>query len=293
MKFTGSTYRPPLEANTPLLQVTEGCAHNKCTFCTMYKDDTFHVEKIDQIEKDVKELKSYYGETLTRIFLVNGDAFTLSARRLKEISDVLIKHFPNLEVITMYASISNVRAKTDEELQLLKEARINDLWMGIETGRAKTLLDFDKGHTLEDAYEQLERLNKVGINHLHGLMIGTGGKGNGIESARATAELLNKTKPSLIWICSLGIFEGSKLSAQVDRGEFVQASEREVLEEEIELLRCLDLDNVGFYSNHPTNTAKFYGALPRDKDVMIKIIEAKMDELGEKRLNQPAPRYSL
>ena len=293
MKFTGTTYRPPLEANTPLLQVTGGCAYNKCTFCTMYRDDKFHVENIDQIEKDIRELKLIYGTSLTRIFLVNGDAFTLSARRLKQISDLLISYFPRLKTITMYASISNVKSKSDEELQMLKEARINDLWMGVETGLEETLVAFNKGHNLEDAYVQLERLNQIGIRHLHGLMIGTGGRGRALDSARATAELLNKTKPGLIWICSLGVFEGSKLSEQVDRGEFIQATEREVLEEEIELLKQLNLENVAFYSNHPTNTVKFYGMLPQDKTRMIDYIHQAMDEMETYELNAPAPRYSL
>lgn len=292
MKFTGSIYRPPLEARTPLLQVTSGCAHNKCTFCTMYKNDKFCIENIDQIEKDVLELKSHHSD-LKRIFLVNGDAFVLSARRLKEISDVLIKHFPMLETISMYASISNIRSKSDEELVMLQEARINDLWMGVETGYEPALVQMNKGHTLDEVYHELERLNKAGIRHLHGLMIGIAGKGLGIENAKATAKLLNKTKPGLIWICTTGIFEGSELSTLVDRGEFIPASELEILEEEIELLRLLELESIGFYSNHPTNTAKFYGVLPNDKDAMIQFIERKINELDDELLHNPAKRLSL
>lgn len=292
MKFTGSIYRPPLEASTQLLQVTSGCAHNQCTFCTMYKNDPFHVEDLGQIEKDVLELKQGR-KTLKRIFLVNGDAFVLSARRLKAISDLLIKHFPMLETITMYASISNVRSKTDQELAMLKEARINDLWMGIETGHGPTLDHMNKGHHIEEAYDQLERLNKAGIRHLHGLMIGIAGKGMGQENALATAQLLNKTKPALIWICTTGIFEGSTLGQQVESGLYTPASEREVLEEEISLLNHLDLDQVPFYSNHPTNTSKFYGILPADKDRMVRHIQATMDKMTEEALNSPGTRNSL
>ena len=84
MKYTQPVYRPPYEANTLLLQVTVGCAHNKCTFCTMYRDVKFQVEKIDQVEKDLQEAQQLYGN-VKRVFLVNGDAFVLSAKRLKEI----------------------------------------------------------------------------------------------------------------------------------------------------------------------------------------------------------------
>lgn len=292
MKFTGSIYRPPLEAYTQLLQVTQGCAHNQCTFCTMYKNDKFCIENLEQIEKDVLELKSRV-TSLKRIFLVNGDAFVLSARRLKAISDLLIKHFPMLETITMYASIANVRSKTDEELKMLKAARINDLWMGIETGHGPTLSLMNKDHDLEDAYQELERLNQAGIRHLHGLMIGIAGKDMGYENAVATAELLNKTKPSLIWICSTGVFEGSGLADLVDQGLYRPATEEELLEEEIHLLEHLDLDQVAFYSNHTTNTAKFYGTLPQDRDKMIDIIHETMENLPEDVLKYPAARISL
>ena len=74
MKYTGPTYRPPYEADSLLLQVTVGCAHNKCIFCTMYKDVKFEIESLAQIEKDLKEAKAIFG-TAKRVFLVNGDAF--------------------------------------------------------------------------------------------------------------------------------------------------------------------------------------------------------------------------
>lgn len=292
MKFTGSIYRPPLEAATPLLQVTNGCAHNKCTFCTMYKNDKFCIENIDQIKTDVLHLKKRHKD-LKRIFLVNGDAFVLSARRLKEISDVLIESFPNLETITMYASISNVRSKTDEDLKMLKEARINDLWMGVETGYGPSLELMNKDHNLEDAYTELERLNQAGLRHLHGLMIGIAGKGKGIVNAEETAKLLNKTKPSLIWVGSTGVFEGSELSNLVDKGEFVPATELEILEEEIKLLELLNLENVEFYSSHATNVAKFYGTLPHDRKDMIKTINKTINRLDERILNNPGARISL
>ena len=36
-------FRPPSEANSFILRVTRGCAHNKCTYCNMYRGVPFQV----------------------------------------------------------------------------------------------------------------------------------------------------------------------------------------------------------------------------------------------------------
>ena len=132
-----------------LLQVTVGCAHGACGFCTMY-GDKFKIEALSQVEEDIKELRTL-NPNIKRIFLVNGDAFVLSTNKLKTISDLIIKYIPEVEVITMYASINNVKAKSDEDLLKIKDMRINDLWMGVETGLDESLKYINKGHTLADA----------------------------------------------------------------------------------------------------------------------------------------------
>ena len=138
MKYTGPIYRPPYEGGSLLLQVTVGCAHNKCTFCTMYRDTKFATESIEQVEKDLKEARKIH-KSVKRVFLVNGDAFVLGASRLKPIAKKIIEYFPEVGIITMYAHVNNIKGKTDEELKELAELRINDLWVGAETGHGEAL----------------------------------------------------------------------------------------------------------------------------------------------------------
>lgn len=213
MKYTGPIYRPPYEANTLLLQVTVGCAHNKCSFCTMYRDVRFSIEKLDRIEDDLREARETYGD-IKRIFLVNGDAFVLSAKKLKPIAELILKYFPNIEVITMYASINNIKGKSDEELLELKSLGINDLWIDTESGHAETLKLLNKGFSLEDSYEQMERLNKAGIRFFFGFMFGAAGKGKGRANARDTAKLINAVKPYGIVPTTLGAFGSSESCSQ-------------------------------------------------------------------------------
>ena len=116
MNLTGVVYRPPYEANSLLLQVTLGCSHNKCTFCYMYPDVKFTVCPMEQVEADIDEAVQYCPD-VERVFLEHGDAFVLSADRLMQIADAIHRKLPKAETIAMYASIQNIKHKTDAELR--------------------------------------------------------------------------------------------------------------------------------------------------------------------------------
>ena len=192
----------------------------------MYKDVCFKMEQLEQIEDDLKEAKSIYG-SIDRIFLVNGDASFLKADYLKSIALKIKKYFPECKTITMYASIQNIKAKTDEELKELRGLGINDLYVGIESGVEEVVSHINKGHSVEEAKKQLARLNKFNITHMALLMLGVAGKGNGERNAKQTAKLLNETKPGLIWVGTLGVFEGTKMHEEVKEGTFIEVSEME------------------------------------------------------------------
>ena len=80
MHQTGQIYRPPSEASVQRLEVTIGCSHNKCSFCTMYRKTPFRVAPLEDVEMDLKELHDR-GEKITRIYLTNGDPFVLGTDR--------------------------------------------------------------------------------------------------------------------------------------------------------------------------------------------------------------------
>ena len=292
MQFEGTTYRPPVEADAMLLQVTVGCAHNKCTYCNMYDDVNFSVITPNQVELDLQAARKIYSKA-ERIFLVNGDAFVLSARRLKEISQMIANYFPECKTITMYASIQNIQSKSDEDLRELKRCGINDLWVGIESGWNKVISDIKKGYTVEEAKTELARLNAAGINHMAGLMLGVAGRGKGLENAKYTAAFLNETKPKLIWAGTLGVFQGTPLWEEVEEGTFLPASEIEILQEEKALISSIDLEDISFYGIHPTNTFPVLGILPRDKEKMINTIDLGISETGEEVLSNSFQRDSL
>lgn len=291
MKYTGPVYRPPYEANTLLLQVTVGCAHNKCTFCTMYRDVKFDVEKIDQVEKDLQEAQPLYGN-VKRIFLVNGDAFVLPAKRLKEIARKIHHYLPKVERITMYASINNIKHKTDEELAELARLGIGDLWVGVETGHGEALEYLNKGSSIEDVYEQLARLNKAGITFFYGFMFGAAGKGKGIENAEANAKLINKVKPLGIVPTTLSANEGTRLAQDISDGIFELATDREVFEEQKKTIELIEVPT-HYMGIHVINSLSFDTELPQGRQGAIDRINSALSHTDDAILDSVPVRHSI
>ena len=158
MHQTGQIYRPPSEASVQRLEVTIGCSHNKCSFCTMYRKTPFRVAPLEDVEMDLKELHDR-GEKITRIYLTNGDPFVLGTDRLVKIAELVHQYLPEVEVLTCYASIQNLKAKSLEDLKLLKSVGYDELYVGLETAYAPAVKLINKGFTVEEAYENLSLIH--------------------------------------------------------------------------------------------------------------------------------------
>lgn len=156
MHYTGPVYRHPLEANTPILEITYGCSWNKCVFCNMYNEVKFGFSPIEHIEEDLQELASIYPRNLRKITVANGDPFALSTKRLLEISDLIRNYFPKISVISCQASIRNLMHKKQEEMDQLYEAMYDDLYIGIESGCADVLKLLNKGYGANQLMKHLK-----------------------------------------------------------------------------------------------------------------------------------------
>ena len=101
----GMVFRPPSEANSFILRVTIGCAHNQCTFCSMYRDVQFRARPLSEIEPIIQNTARRY-PTLRRVFLADGDALVLSTQKLLNIIELLKAHFPKLSRVSCYGGLS-------------------------------------------------------------------------------------------------------------------------------------------------------------------------------------------
>ena len=278
MNMTGVVYRPPYEANSLLLQVTLGCSHNKCTFCYMYPDIKFTVCPMEQIEADIEEAARYCPD-VERVFLEHGDAFVLSADRLMQIADAIHRKLPKVETIAMYASIQNIKHKTDAELRRLRDAGINGLDIGVESGLDSALQYMNKGHTAKEAEEQLLRLTKAGIDYSFNAILGCGGADLWKENAEATAALVNAVQPHLLFIGTLHAQPGCRLYDDMKNGVFKECTCGQLLDEQEQLIRCLDLKDTYYFGSHPSNLVPMQGRLPKHKQDMIEAVQQIREQL--------------
>lgn len=296
MNYNGNIYRPPIEAHTMLIPVTEGCTHNKCTFCNMYQNVPFRMWTLDEVENYVAEVKSRYGrlaDSIDRVYLVGADPFALSAEKLLTRISLIKKYLPNVAVITMYARTDNIAHKSDGDLKRLKEAGVNDLYIGVECGLNDVLADLNKGYSADETKEQCLRLNAVGISHCDLLMLGTAGKGRGLENAEATAALENEIKPTKILLNTMSAFEGTVLDKDIRDGRFVPATEKEILQEEYALLQALELPDTYFWAIHPLDSVGVEGVLKTDKEIMLEKLGRAIETVDNSAYNRVSRRGTL
>lgn len=291
MHYTGQVYRHPIEGNTPLLEVTAGCSHNKCSFCTMYQNTPFSVSPLSHIEEDLQELASS-NPKIDRVFLVNGEPFILSTEKLVEIGTLIGKYLPNIETITCYASMKSLKNKSVEDLKRLRSLKFNQLHVGLESAYDPAIAQMNKGFTQEEAYENLEKLREAQIEWDAIVMLGVAGKGNGQVHIEQTAALLNKFPPYLLSIMTTSVSEGTTLEQMVEEGTFLECTEGEMILEEIDLLEKINLKDAYFFGGHYYNLIPVNAPLSRKSEI-IEYIRKEFSLLDEKVANRRVRRANI
>src|ERR1035437_6841326 len=87
IRYVEPVFRPPSEAESLILPVTDGCCWNKCTYCEMYTAPQKKFRARDEAEtlEAIRRSGERFGSDIQRVFLADGDAMVLSTRRLVEL----------------------------------------------------------------------------------------------------------------------------------------------------------------------------------------------------------------
>ena len=284
MHYSGAVYRPPSEARSLIVQCTLGCSHNKCAFCTMYKDKRFSINPIEQVLSDLDEARAY-GRYIEKIFLADGDALILPMDYLLTVLDYIRDHFPTCKRVAAYATTKAIMRKTDDELRTLREHGLGIVYIGLESGNEELLKKFCKGVTAEEIVLNAIRCKQAGIatsvTAINGM---AGANGDWQAPAIDTAKAVSRMKPDYIAFLTLRVYSGTPLHDWIASGEFKMMEPPELMRETRLFLEHIDSDGSIFRSNHASNYLPLGGTLNRDREVLIHTIDEALD--GKVRLRR-------
>lgn len=284
MNFTGTIWRPPYEAWSALLQVTAGCTHHKCKFCTLYEDlpFKFRMSSIEEIENDLKEL-SLLSPNALRIFLTGGNPFALSTDKLKDIAYRSKQYLPKLDTFGCFARITDISSKSITELKELRAIGFNRITIGAETGDNDALIFMNKGYSSNDILIQCRKLEEANIDYNFFYLAGIHGKGRSKKGVENTVKVFNQLHPKIIGASMLTVFETSKLFREIQLGIWQEESEYEKLNEVKMLIESLKI-NAHFAALGSSNAFNFQGNLPKEKQNLINYIDNILSSCSENQL---------
>lgn len=280
MRYEGDIYRPPSEAYSLLIQVTIGCSHNKCTFCSMFKDKRFRVRDVKEVIEDLEMARRTYRK-VERIFLCDGDALCLSTEKLLVILNKIQELFPECQRVSVYGSAKDVLRKTPEELVILRDAGIGMIYLGAESGSQKVLDAVCKGVTREQMIESVRKIEDAGIPASVTFISGLAGKEGWEEHAIETGTMISEMNASYVGLLTLMLDFRAPITGQIDRGELTLLSGEEVVAETYLLLKHANPTRpCVFRSNHASNYVSLRGNLPADKPRMMEQLQRAMEDTG-------------
>jgi len=277
MRYEGSVYRPPSEAYSLIIQVTIGCAHNKCTFCSMFKDKRFRVRNVNEVLEDLDSARQHY-RRVNRIFLADGDALVLQNKDLLVILDRINKLFPECERVGIYGSPQDVLRKSKEELEELLKHGIGIIYIGAESGSDKVLKEINKGATRAEIIEAVKLIESAGIQASVTFISGLAGKDGWEDHAIESGTMISEMEPSYVGLLTLITEPGAELHRDIQEGRFKLLSPIEVVKETELLLENINVAKpCVFRSNHASNYVSLKGDLPQDKGRMLEQLRNAMN----------------
>lgn len=275
-------FRPPSEANSLILQVTNGCSWNKCTYCDMYTQPQkrFSVKPEEDVLKEIKWAGQHL-RGVRRVFLADGDAIALSTQRLLNILNTIREHLPNVSRVSSYCSPRNVGKKSVADLKILHEAGLGLVYMGAESGDDMVLQSINKGDTYLSTVDALNKLADAGIRRSVMLINGLAGARFSEQHALNSARLANATQPEYLASLVINLPHGEARFQKGFDGQFEKMAQPGLFRELYQLVGALELKSTIFRSDHASNQLVLRGVLGKDKQKLLAQIEQAIEHPDE------------
>jgi hypothetical protein len=208
------------------------------------------------------------------VFLQDANSLMLSTETLLEVLNYLHATFPQVDRVTSYARAITLTGKSVEDYVRLREAGLNRLHVGMESGSDRILKMIEKGGGSRHVVEGGRRVMASGISLCLYVIPGIGGRELSDENATETARVINAVNPSFVRFRSLYVRRGSPLMQKVEDGTFVPPDEDMIVREIRTMIEHLDGISTTLVSDHILNLLEeVEGTLPADKPKMLGIID--------------------
>lgn len=285
IRYVEPVFRPPSEADSLILPVTDGCSWNKCTFCEMYTapQKAFRARSEDEVLESIRHTGARYGDRIRRIFLADGDALVLPTRRLLSILEAIRREMPAVRRVSSYCLARNLAKKSVEELRALREAGLSLAYLGAESGDDEVLARVNKGETFETTCEALEKLGAAGITRSVMILNGLGGQVFSDQHADHSARLANATQPEFLATLVVS-FPTGEARFRAGFPEWEPLDQRGLIAEMERFLSQLELRRTVFRSDHASNWLVLKGTLGAEKERLLAQIRAALADPGHTRL---------
>ncbi len=266
--------RPPSEADSYILQATYGCSHNRCTFCGTYPDKPFSTRPMDEVLEDIALAGQRLPHT-PRVFIADGNALVMPAPQLVTILDALNDALPLLRRVGIYASARDILAKSNAELSVLNQKKLQIVYLGLESGSNEVLQRVDKRTTAAEMIEAVHKAKRAGIRVSVIALLGLGGIELSAQHAAATGRVVSEMDPHYLSMLTLMLVPGTPLYRQAKAGDFRLPTPEGLLAELRAVIQHTDqrLSRCVFRTNHASNYLPLAGVLSRDKESLLAAID--------------------
>lgn len=285
VRYVDPVFRPPSEADSLILPVTDGCSWNRCTFCEMYTapQKKFRARDEDEVLSAIRACGERFGGRVRRVFLADGDAMVLPTRRLLAILGAIREHLPAVRRISSYCLPRNLRKKSVVELRELAAAGLVLAYVGAESGDDFVLEQASKGETFASTAEALEKLGEAGITRSVMILSGLGGQAWSAQHARNSARLANATQPE--YLATLVVsFPGGETRFREGFPGWEPLSLSGLLAEMESFLSALELQRTVFRSDHASNWLVLKGTLGAEKPRLLAQVRAAIADPAAAKL---------
>ncbi len=276
IRYLEPVYRPPSEAHSLILPVTDGCSWNRCTFCEMYTapQKKFRARSEEEVLEMIRRCgETFGGDRVRRVFLADGDALVLPTHRLLRILDAIREYLPSVERVSSYCLARNLKRKSVDDLVQLREAGLQMVYLGAETGDDTVFEKVNKGETFESTRGALLELGEAGITRSVMILNGLGGSRYSEQHADNSARLANETQPEYLATLVVSFPQGEDRFRE-GFPDYDPLDQPGLFREMRRFIGALELDDTVFRSDHASNWLVLKGRMNRDKDRLLAQLDA-------------------